>query len=57
MASITLKGNPIETIGNLPANGAAAPGFTLVKTDLSELKLSELSGQTIIVCTSKLYCR
>lgn len=49
MASITLKGNPIETIGNLPANGAAAPEFTLVKTDLSELKLSELSGQTIIL--------
>ena len=49
MASITLKGNPIETIGNLPANGAAAPDFTLVKTDLSELKLSELSGQTIIL--------
>ena len=30
MAQITLKGNPVQTIGNLPAVGQAAPGFTLV---------------------------
>ena len=49
MASITLKGNPIETIGTLPANGTVAPDFTLVKTDLSEQKLSGLSGQNVIL--------
>jgi thioredoxin-dependent peroxiredoxin len=35
MANITLKGNPITTVGNLPAVGTTAPDFTLVKTDLS----------------------
>lgn len=49
MASITLKGNQIETIGNLPATGASAPDFSLVKTDLSEQKLSDLAGQTVIL--------
>ena len=31
MAQVTLKGNPVQTIGNLPAVGQAAPGFTLVE--------------------------
>ena len=33
MAQITLKGNPINTIGNLPETGADAPEFVLVKND------------------------
>jgi len=49
MASITLKGNSIETCGNLPATGASAPDFTLIKTDLSELKLSGLSGKKVVL--------
>ena len=34
MAKITLKGNPVDTAGNLPAPGTNAPAFTLVKADL-----------------------
>lgn len=49
MANITLKGNPIETVGSLPAKGTAAPAFTLVKTDLSELKLSDLAGKKVVL--------
>ena len=30
MAQVTLKGNPVQTIGNLPAVSEAAPDFTLV---------------------------
>ncbi|MGB3916208.1 MAG: lipid hydroperoxide peroxidase, partial [Thiothrix litoralis] len=37
MATITLQGNPIETVGELPAVGSNAPAFTLTKTDLSEV--------------------
>ncbi len=49
MAQITLQGNAIETIGELPAQGAAAPGFTLVKTDLSEVSLSDFSGKKVVL--------
>ncbi|MFH1121165.1 MAG: thiol peroxidase [Bacteroidota bacterium] len=49
MASITLKGNPINTSGNLPAKGTKAPEFKLVKSDLSMLSLSELSGKKVVL--------
>ncbi|MDO3383875.1 thiol peroxidase [Gilvimarinus algae] len=49
MATVTLKGNPIHTSGDLPASGAKAPDFTLVKSDLSELKLSDLKGQKVVL--------
>lgn len=49
MAKITLKGNPIETVGSLPAVGAAAPGFNLVKTDLSEVALHDFAGKTVVL--------
>lgn len=49
MATITLKGTPIETIGDLPLVGATAPGFTLTKRDLSETTLADFAGQRIIL--------
>jgi len=49
MATITLGGNPINTIGNLPLIGAKAPGFKLTKTDLSDLTLGELAGKRIVL--------
>ncbi len=49
MATVTLKGNPINTSGNLPAVGSAAPDFTLVKTDLSAVSLKDLAGQTVVL--------
>ena len=49
MATITLKGNPIQTIGNLPKTGEKAPDFTLVSTDMSRKKLADFSGQTILL--------
>ena len=49
MASITLKGNPINTVGELPAIGNAAPAFSALKTDLSECSLSELSGKKVVL--------
>lgn len=49
MATVTLKGDPIETVGELPARGNAAPDFTLVKTDLSEVSLSEFHGKNVIL--------
>ena len=49
MAKITLKGNAIETIGELPAKASAAPDFTLVKTDLSEVSLSDYKGKKVVL--------
>lgn len=49
MAQITLKGNPIETSGNLPSAGNTAPNFQLVKPDLSEANLGQYSGKRLIL--------
>lgn len=49
MAKITLKGNPVNTYGELPAKGTRAPGFKLVKSDLGELTLEELKGKKVIL--------
>ena len=49
MAKTALKGNPVNTSGNLPAKGSKAPEFTLVKSDLSNLSLSELKGKKVIL--------
>ncbi|MGE5349224.1 MAG: thiol peroxidase [Actinomycetota bacterium] len=49
MAKITLKGNPVNTSGTLPAKGTKAPGFTLVKSDLSLLSLREAEGKKVIL--------
>lgn len=48
MANITLKGNAITTIGELPAVGSTAKEFELVKTDLSKAKLSDYSGRLVL---------
>jgi thiol peroxidase len=49
MAKITLKGNPVNISGSLPSEGTTAPGFTLVKSDLSEMSLSEISGKRVVL--------
>jgi thiol peroxidase len=49
MAKITLKGNPINTSGNLPSKGNKAPDFKLVKSDLGDLSLSGLKGKKLIL--------
>ncbi len=49
MAQIMFKGNPIHTSGELPAQGSAAPDFTLVKQDLSETVLSDYKGKRLVL--------
>jgi thiol peroxidase len=45
MAKITLKGNPIETVGSLPTVGSKAPDFKLTKGDLSDVGLGDFAGK------------
>ncbi|MCF6355642.1 MAG: thiol peroxidase [Candidatus Polarisedimenticolaceae bacterium] len=49
MTQITLKDNPINTIGSLPAVGSQAPGFLLTKTDLSDITAEDLRGKRVIL--------
>ena len=49
MATITLKGNAISTIGNLPEKGTKAPEFQLTATDLSKKSLADFNGFKLIL--------
>jgi len=49
MATVTLKGNQIHTLGNLPSNGAQAPDFKLIKNDLSEATLNDYKGSKLVL--------
>lgn len=49
MTNITLKGNTIETVGELPKKGENAPDFSLVKADLSDANLKDYNGKRLIL--------
>ena len=49
MAETALRGNPIQTAGDLPAVGAAAPAFTLTGSDLSAMTSADLAGQRVVL--------
>jgi len=49
VASITLKGNLISTIGALPAVGSKAPDFRLTKGDLGDASLGDFAGKVKIL--------
>jgi thiol peroxidase len=49
MATITLEGNEIHTVGELPATGSDAPPFTLTNSELGETSLSDFAGKKVIL--------
>ena len=49
MAEITLRGNPIHTVGELPAVGTQAADFVLTDTDLADKSLKDFAGKTIVL--------
>ncbi len=49
MAQVTLKGNPIHTVGELPEKGSQAPDFTLTTQDLQDKALKEYAGKKKIL--------
>jgi thioredoxin-dependent peroxiredoxin len=51
-AQITLRGNKIQTVGKLPAVGAAAPDFCLTRGDLSDVSLEAFSGRKKLLSIS-----
>ncbi|MCE1206286.1 MAG: thiol peroxidase [Spirochaetia bacterium] len=49
MATITFKGNPVQTIGTLPAKGSKAPEFRLTGSDLKDVSLADFAGHVKIL--------
>ena len=49
MAETKVGGNAVHTSGDLPTPGQPAPDFTVVKTDLSPIGLSDLAGQRVVL--------
>jgi len=49
MAAITLGGSPANTLGQLPSINTSALGFTLTKSDLSEVSLSDYQGHKLVL--------
>ena len=49
MATITLKGTTIHSLGELPTIGSQAPNFSLTKTDLSKSTLSDYKGSKVVL--------
>ncbi|MER5884614.1 thiol peroxidase [Streptomyces sp. NPDC001941] len=45
MAQVTLKGNPVQVNGALPAVGGQAPQFSLVGAGLADTSLKDFAGQ------------
>lgn len=45
MATVTLHGNPVSTVGELPAVGSDAPGFRLVNAKLKDVSLHDFVGK------------
>jgi thioredoxin-dependent peroxiredoxin len=49
MAQITLGGNAINTLGNLPSNGSTAADFSLTAVDMSSASLATFAGKKKIL--------
>ena len=49
MAQITLRGNPINTVGELPAVGSPAPAFNLTGTDLGAVSNDQFGGKPVVL--------
>ncbi|MBT8144631.1 MAG: thiol peroxidase [Gammaproteobacteria bacterium] len=49
MATVTLKGNPCNTSGDLPAVGASAPAFELTNGKLEDVSLADFSGKKKLI--------
>jgi thioredoxin-dependent peroxiredoxin len=49
MAQITLRGNAINTVGELPAVGSPAPAFTLTGSDLGPVSSKQFHDKPVLL--------
>jgi thiol peroxidase len=49
MATVTLGGNPVSTVGELPAVGSTVPSFTLSGADLGDVSPETYAGKKVVL--------
>lgn len=49
MATTAFKGNPVTTVGDLPAVGQQAPDFTVVGAGLADLTKGDNAGKRVVL--------
>ncbi|OBK21408.1 lipid hydroperoxide peroxidase [Mycobacterium asiaticum] len=49
MAQITLRGNAVNTVGDLPSVGSPAPSFALTGGDLSPVSSDKFGGKAVLL--------
>lgn len=49
MATTAFKGKPVNTVGDLPAEGSKAPDFTLTGSDLSDVTPETAQGKRVVL--------
>src|SRR4051795_10173694 len=49
MATTTLRGTPVQTVGDLPAVGTTAPPYTLAGADLTDFSSAAFAGSRVVL--------
>src|SRR5689334_10148650 len=49
MATTTLRGNPVQTVGELPVEGSKAPAYTLTGADLTDFSSDAHAGSRVVL--------
>ena len=49
MATTTLRGAPVQTIGDLPAVGSTAPPYTLAGVDMTDFSSAAFAGTRVVL--------
>lgn len=49
MPTVSLKGNVLNLVAELPREGDKAPEFQVIDQDLNQVSLSQLKGKTLVV--------
>jgi thiol peroxidase len=49
MATTSLRGTEVHTVGDLPEVGSPAPAYTLVGTDLGEVTSEQVKGRRVVL--------
>ena len=49
MATTLLRGNSVQTVGELPEKGSSAPAFTLTGTDLADVTSETFAGRRVVL--------
>ena len=49
MASVTLGGNPVNTVGELPSVGSQAPDFTVTNVEMANVSSDTFRGKRVVL--------